>query len=372
MNAVPGADTTSYDALVRAGMAMIPAHAPRWTDHNPSDPGVTLIELLAYVTEILAWRALRVTPDARLNLLRLLQGPERPSRPGPEREAWVDAGTLEGGSLQMLQAAWQRRVALLSQAACLVTPGDVESAASACAARWLRSHGAAAGAADTDLVATAAGRGDPQRHPARPARADARAAGDLWVVVEPRSPLDADAARALRAHVADELAPGCLLTARVHVLLPVTVTITIACRIVTDAGQPAAAVRDGVQARLGELVGRADAAAGGETAAGRTLWLSEIAAVIDRCSGVDHVRELAVTSIAETGAESAAAASVGLRPGLHATIGIDSRLGGPKLQRDPLTGALSLRLRPWERASVRLGAVLDGDADHEEAGGGFD
>ena len=68
----------AYDELVREGLALIPAWAPEWTDHNPSDPGVTLVELLAYFSEILAWRALRVTPDARLQLLRLLEG--RPGR----------------------------------------------------------------------------------------------------------------------------------------------------------------------------------------------------------------------------------------------------------------------------------------------------
>ena len=40
-------DDLDFDDLVREGLALLPAYAPEWTDHNPSDPGVTLVELLA-------------------------------------------------------------------------------------------------------------------------------------------------------------------------------------------------------------------------------------------------------------------------------------------------------------------------------------
>src|SRR4051812_17987001 len=64
----------TFDGLLREAMSLIPAYAPAWTNHNTADPGITLIELLAYFAEVLAYRAERLTPDARLNLLRLLRG----------------------------------------------------------------------------------------------------------------------------------------------------------------------------------------------------------------------------------------------------------------------------------------------------------
>ena len=51
---------------------MIPRYAPEWTNHNPSDPGITLIELAAWMTDLLIYR-LNQVPDknyvAFLNLL---------------------------------------------------------------------------------------------------------------------------------------------------------------------------------------------------------------------------------------------------------------------------------------------------------------
>jgi hypothetical protein len=54
---------------------MIAEVDPGWTDHNPSDPGITLIELFAWLTEMLLYRLDR-TPDRVVNaFLRLLAGP---------------------------------------------------------------------------------------------------------------------------------------------------------------------------------------------------------------------------------------------------------------------------------------------------------
>jgi hypothetical protein len=55
---------------------MIPALAPDWTDHNPADPGITLIELFAWLTELLLYRVNQVTDENRLAFLRLINGPD--------------------------------------------------------------------------------------------------------------------------------------------------------------------------------------------------------------------------------------------------------------------------------------------------------
>jgi len=41
----PQLDDRSYDDLRRELVRRIPVHSPEWTDHNPSDPGLTLLEL---------------------------------------------------------------------------------------------------------------------------------------------------------------------------------------------------------------------------------------------------------------------------------------------------------------------------------------
>ncbi|MEW8036314.1 MAG: putative baseplate assembly protein [Candidatus Thiodiazotropha sp.] len=59
------------DELVRR----IPVHSEAWTDHNPSDPGIVLLELFAYLGENLLYRMNRAPEKARREFLNLLNIP---------------------------------------------------------------------------------------------------------------------------------------------------------------------------------------------------------------------------------------------------------------------------------------------------------
>jgi hypothetical protein len=50
----PKLDVPSFDELRDALLARIPVHAPEWADHDVSDPGVTLLELFAFLAENLS------------------------------------------------------------------------------------------------------------------------------------------------------------------------------------------------------------------------------------------------------------------------------------------------------------------------------
>jgi len=76
----PKLDDRSYNDIVEEAISMIPRYAPEWTNHNPSDPGITLIELAAWMTDLLIYRMNQV-PDknyvAFLNLLGIkLKAPQ--------------------------------------------------------------------------------------------------------------------------------------------------------------------------------------------------------------------------------------------------------------------------------------------------------
>lgn len=58
----PRLDDRAFDDLVNEARARIPLYTPEWTDHNLSDPGITLIELFAWMTDIVLYRLNRV-PD---------------------------------------------------------------------------------------------------------------------------------------------------------------------------------------------------------------------------------------------------------------------------------------------------------------------
>lgn len=78
----PNLDDRTWQDLSDEARSLIPDYAPQWTDHNPSDIGITLIELFAFMTEQVIYRLNRV-PDknyvAFLNLLGITQDPESPA-----------------------------------------------------------------------------------------------------------------------------------------------------------------------------------------------------------------------------------------------------------------------------------------------------
>lgn len=76
---LPNLDDRRYADLVEEARALIPSYAPKWTDHNESDPGVTLIELFAYLSEMLIYRLNRVTDESRYAFLKLLDPGMKPS-----------------------------------------------------------------------------------------------------------------------------------------------------------------------------------------------------------------------------------------------------------------------------------------------------
>jgi predicted phage baseplate assembly protein len=80
---VPDLDDRTWNDLVEEAKALIPKYAPQWTDHNPSDLGITLIELFAYLVEGLIYRLNRVPEKnyiAFLNLLGITRDPPAPAR----------------------------------------------------------------------------------------------------------------------------------------------------------------------------------------------------------------------------------------------------------------------------------------------------
>lgn len=71
----PVIDDRRYAELVRDTLARVPVHTPEWTHLGESDPGVTLVELFAFLTESLLYRANRVPEASRHRFLRLLGVP---------------------------------------------------------------------------------------------------------------------------------------------------------------------------------------------------------------------------------------------------------------------------------------------------------
>jgi hypothetical protein len=77
----PILDDRSYQQLRDELVRRIPVYNPEWTDFNASDPGITLIELFAFLGENLLFRFNQIPDATRLAFLRLLGIPLNAAKP---------------------------------------------------------------------------------------------------------------------------------------------------------------------------------------------------------------------------------------------------------------------------------------------------
>lgn len=76
---IPNLDDRRYQDLLDEALARIPVHTPEWTNFNDSDPGVTLVQLFAFMTENLLYRSNQIPERNRLKFLSLLGVPLQPA-----------------------------------------------------------------------------------------------------------------------------------------------------------------------------------------------------------------------------------------------------------------------------------------------------
>ena len=68
----PNLDDRSFQSLVDDTKRMIGLRCPEWTDHNVSDPGITLLELFAYLSETMLYRMNQVPEKNHIRFLDML------------------------------------------------------------------------------------------------------------------------------------------------------------------------------------------------------------------------------------------------------------------------------------------------------------
>ena len=78
---VPNLDDRSWKQIVDEATRLIPRYCPEWTNHNSSDPGVTLLELYAWMTEMVIYRLNKVPEKNFLTFLDLIGVRLKPPEP---------------------------------------------------------------------------------------------------------------------------------------------------------------------------------------------------------------------------------------------------------------------------------------------------
>jgi hypothetical protein len=342
---IPNLDDRTYAELLEEAVGMLPRHAPSWTNHNPSDPGITLIELLAYFTELFIYRLNRVTKETKIRFLQLLCGPQLDA---DARERFGQAPSEE------VDAALRLAVLNLRRRERAVTREDYEFLAMAAAAH------------NPDETKVLRARAFVKQNLQLPEVVDreTEAPGHMSVVVLPVSELDQNALDALIAQVRSYLEPRRLLTTRLHVVEPFFVWIAVGAVIHPRLDVPEEQWQDIRRQAIEKLRQYFTPWPGGGPEGtgwpfGRAVYLSEVYQVLEQVEGVDYVDDVRVLRMSRAGEPEDDRNRIGIQMGLS-RVGIDSRLGveaeagSGRLLRD-LAGRLAVvSLRPYE--VVRFGS----------------
>jgi len=268
---LPTLDDRTFADLVAEARSLIPVHDPGWTNHNPSDPGITLIELFAWLVEALIYQLDQITDQHKIVFLKLLNGP-----------GWKPKQALDLEVRDSLRVLRERNRA--------VTTEDYEFLAMRASASVQR----AKCLARRNLEA----RTEALRQTDAP--------GQISVIVLP-SAANCDTGAVCQA-VRDDLEPRRSLTTRLHVVGPSFVPITSGVVVVrrSDVAKDilATRVRDRVVAWLEPILG----GAGSGWPFGRAVMVSELVRVVEDVDGVDYIGGVDLTCPVAAGDPAAARA----------------------------------------------------------------
>ncbi|WP_136601492.1 putative baseplate assembly protein [Salinigranum halophilum] len=97
---LPDLDDREFEALVEDARKRIPVHSDEWTDHNVHDPGITILELLAWVAETDSYRLDRITDAHVEQYLRLVGIRRTPPQPATVRLELDPPPTVSGERIE--------------------------------------------------------------------------------------------------------------------------------------------------------------------------------------------------------------------------------------------------------------------------------
>ena len=251
---LPNLDDRSFADLMDEARSLLVTYAPALTNHNPSDPLITLTEMFAYLTEVLLFRLNLVTDDNRRAFLRLLNGPK-----------WKDPQTHGE-----LAAATRETVLNLRRVDRAVTAADFEVLALTADPRVARAKchpNLNLASADPVVRAT-------------------RQPGHVSVVIVPA--VNANLSDLITT-VGDYIEPRRMLGTRLHVVgpRPVPLTVQVTLNLLPDT--PPEPMPTNAAAALKRFFDPVVGRDGTGWPFGRDVYVSEIYRLLDGLAGVDFV-----------------------------------------------------------------------------------
>lgn len=77
----PNLDDRHYEDILREAKALIPQYAPEWTNLSDADPGMTLVQLFSWMTEMIIFRLNQVPDKTYIHFLNFIGEERKPARP---------------------------------------------------------------------------------------------------------------------------------------------------------------------------------------------------------------------------------------------------------------------------------------------------
>ncbi len=143
-------DDRKFQDIVDQAKRMIPQYCPEWTDHNVSDPGVALIELFAWMTDLLLYRVNQVPDKMYTKFLELMGMSLEPPRAAIVPVTFYltaaqasDLSIQEGAEVATVRTETSQAITFSTEATLTVRPPKLlgaftRGAAQAREAPWLR------------------------------------------------------------------------------------------------------------------------------------------------------------------------------------------------------------------------------------------
>lgn len=94
----PRLDDRTFQQIVDEAKRLIPKYCPEWTDHNVSDPGVALIELFAWMTDMLLFRVNQVPERMYVRFLEMIGVSLKPPQPALAEITFFTSKGLSGAA----------------------------------------------------------------------------------------------------------------------------------------------------------------------------------------------------------------------------------------------------------------------------------
>ncbi|KCZ70545.1 Baseplate J-like protein [Candidatus Methanoperedens nitroreducens] len=297
---IPNLDDRSFDDLMKDVRSLIPRYDREWTNYNPSDPGITLLELFSWLGEMIIYRINRVPEESYINFLKLIAGVQEKedlnrllNSPDLDTEYRKllsllkdiedEKNSVEDGKKNSVTEIREAVMGYVGSRYRVITSKDFEEKALICMEKLQKGMaGRAICVNNRDLEY---------------GKADLVKPGHVSVIIIPRSMKDSKYCEdegkpttLLKKEVKTFLDARRLITTRVHVVSPFYNDIRLKVRIALKENTNESSVLLEVKKRIHEYF---NPTTGGPEGIGwplgRRVYRSELYHLVERITGVDHV-----------------------------------------------------------------------------------